>query len=260
MKQLIWKELREQRYISIAYAALLIVAMIGWNIARTAYYPTSNLGNLYTLLFIGFVICSIFTACIAMTYDIEHGTMRFRECLPVDRRRIWISKISSAVINTMISILVMTIAFVVTSAALYNQNQLISLTNDLQLFNAYLGDRFGYVFLLIMFFSLSFYISAFFDRVIVSICISLIISLLFENLSVSLGRMIYFGNPVGHLVTYAAMLYVSISALYISFTGFYRINTTADRNRLSLISTGKWLLIGSIIYITYAVIYFYNFN
>jgi hypothetical protein len=140
MKQLIWKELREQRYIPIALGALVIAVIAAWYTVSAILairnhdpngYLTANTTTV--ILLISLCLLGIFPASGAVAPEIGKGTFQFLTTLPGGRSRLWRAKVSAGLITMAVSLVSGVICYVAVMLVIYGPDGLISAGKALSL-------------------------------------------------------------------------------------------------------------------------------
>lgn len=127
MKTLIWKELREQRFIPIAFGVLVIAVIGAWHSVSqwmSFHEGTASLTAADTawVLYGAWCLAGLLAAAGAIAPEIGKGTLEFLTTLPTGRPRIWRAKVAAGSIVTVLSIVAICLGHFVSVLTLFGWN------------------------------------------------------------------------------------------------------------------------------------------
>lgn len=96
MKQLIWKEWHELRWLPLASVLCVVVLTWGSDLFWRTYHHDLRIGDVNFPLSITWGLFSLLTGASLFASEVGSGTLDFLSVLPLSRRRLWCIKISTA--------------------------------------------------------------------------------------------------------------------------------------------------------------------
>lgn len=259
MKQLIWKELREQRYIPMAHAALVMVlvtvayAVCLWASMHDQGTKPLTADGAMSLLPIALVIVGLFSGSGAFAPETGNRTVEFLATLPIGRRRIWWSKFAAGIISIAASYIAVIAAYVIVALILFGgpglSNFAIPYAGEVQVLILAIS-LLGY--------SACLYVSTLVDRTVVAVAVGLIVAACVAALAIALlaTDLIKTSRLDGSLLMggiFAAMTVVFLAASHACFCSG-SILQPASRVRPSVVVLAVGLVIVATVLTGYGVV------
>ena len=235
MKQLLWKEWMELRYVPLVTPALFALLTYfghvigsGWNLESfNAMMPYCALAG-------------VLAGCGSFSSEVGSGTLSFITSLPVSRKQIWLAKFSAGLIAIAISIAGAFVVFVLI-AALYHHPK--SVETGLANGTWYLSV--GYILWL---FALSLAVSPLVDRSLTSLALSIIGGLALSTVFFNLIDPDKYAQPATLILTVLLFALSGFSSIVASYRTFIQGDTLRTDRRFYLAGT-VFLICLAVIYV-----------
>lgn len=261
MKELIWKELREQRFIPVAMAMLMAAALtvlyVGslWAEAHNAG-TALKVGETTFPFILSLWVPGLFAGSGAIAPEIGNRTIQFLSTFPIGRPKIWTAKVLSGLVVTALSIVASTVAYSITILVMFGWHDFVhqmasifhadSDTAQL-LISGILFAAYGYAVCL--------FASSLVDRAVVAVVVGLVVAI---AVYVAFGALVVSSqiHPLGPwarailMCTFTAAL--TMAFLAASYSAFSTGSTMqpAPRNKRALVVLGAGLVISGLLVVT----------
>jgi len=261
VKQLIWKELREQRFIPLGMASMVAVVLIVWCVAaawlaqhhlnyRGYVGPASPLTPNATTTVLMLAVCGagVLPGGGAFANENGGGTVVFIATMPGGRSRAWWAKTVSGLIVMAASCVAVFAAYCATLFALYGSVDLHSMATTFDGPFSAAGSRLCYLLFALIGYSVCQLVSAVVDRSVVAVVVGLILSaaLLAAATSLSAGISWNPHMPWSGLVFLVCMLtLLFVTSLGASHSAFCRSDLAQPSTRFP--KAGAVLAVGAIV-------------
>jgi len=137
VRRLIWKELREQRFVPVTYGAITMVVIVAW------YMAAMWIGNQHhdarailtaedtTLGLVVLLCCAgVVSGSGTVSPELGRGTMSFLSILPGGRQRAWFAKVAVGLVIVLLSIVSILACYALITFVLFGGSEVASVTGE----------------------------------------------------------------------------------------------------------------------------------